>query len=316
MVDIDKIVIITKKTWLEELIERFNTKAQANFYIDHNIGPGNFEYYEAAHEQYHESLNRLKKLVYNNYRSQIVDREFLPNFLFNRTDLIVPIGPDGLVINAAKYLDGQNILAINPDPERIDGILIPFGVDDFNDELIERIKVNDVNIARITMAKVQLNNGQVLYGVNDIFIGPRTHQSARYAITFNGETENHSSSGIIISTGAGSTGWLRSVVTGAMGITHYIKGGERFPTEYNYRFDWSSNYLKFSVREPFTSKMSQANIVFGQINEGSNLKIQSRMPENGVIFSDGIEKDFLKFNSGTIAKVGIAERKVKLIKNE
>ena len=39
------------------------------------------------------------------------------------------------------------------------------------------------------------------------------------------------------------------------------------------------------------------------------------MAENGVIFSDGIEKDFLEFNSGTQAVIGIAERKGVLVVN-
>jgi hypothetical protein len=33
------------------------------------------------------------------------------------------------------------------------------------------------------------------------------------------------------------------------------------------------------------------------------------MAEHGVIFSDGIEKDFLEFNSGTQASIGITEPK-------
>lgn len=37
------------------------------------------------------------------------------------------------------------------------------------------------------------------------------------------------------------------------------------------------------------------------------------MPENGVIFSDGIEADRLDFNSGTEATVTISERQGRLI---
>lgn len=35
----------------------------------------------------------------------------------------------------------------------------------------------------------------------------------------------------------------------------------------------------------------------------------SQMAENGVIFSDGIEKDFWEFNSGTSAIICVAEKK-------
>lgn len=39
------------------------------------------------------------------------------------------------------------------------------------------------------------------------------------------------------------------------------------------------------------------------------------MPTNGVIFSDGIETDFLKFNSGSIATIGIAKETARLVTN-
>lgn len=314
MVEFDKIVIVTKKTWLEELIERFNTKAQANFYIDHNIGPGNFAYYEQTHDIYQDSLKQLKKIVSSGYRHQIIERENLANFLFNPNDLIITIGPDGLVVNTAKYLDNQAILAINPDPEHIEGVLLPFTIDDFDKKLLEDLRKENAHVSKITMAKAELNNGQKMHAVNDLFIGHHSHMSARYTITYNGQTEAHSSSGIIISTGAGSTGWFKSVITGAMGITKRFYTDEvPIPDESLYRFPWDANYLYFSVREPWSSKTSGASIILGEIFEGNYLELESKMPENGVIFSDGIEKDYIDFNSGTIAKIGVAERKVNLI---
>jgi hypothetical protein len=37
------------------------------------------------------------------------------------------------------------------------------------------------------------------------------------------------------------------------------------------------------------------------------------MAENGIIFSDGIEGDFLEFNAGTRATIGIAKRQGLLV---
>ena len=37
------------------------------------------------------------------------------------------------------------------------------------------------------------------------------------------------------------------------------------------------------------------------------------MPQNGVIFSDGIEEDYLAFNSGAVARIALAEKKVHLL---
>jgi len=312
MVDIDKIVIVAKKTWLEELTNKFNTKAQANFYIVQNQSVEHWNYYEDSDNQYRESLEILKKSIPTNYKVQVIDREFLPNFLFNRTDLIVVIGPDGLVVNTAKYLENQYILAINPDPQRIGGVLLPFQVDDFKNQL-KRLETGKESISRITMAEATLNNNQRLYGVNDLFVGRQTHMSSRYTLEFQGRSENQSSSGIIISTGAGSTGWYRSVVTGAMGISQQYRGGPSKPLENDYRFDWGADYIKFSVREPWPGDKWGADIIHGTIYKGDSLSIESKMPEGGRIFSDGIEKDFIDFNSGTIAKIGVADKKVNLL---
>jgi len=76
---------------------------------------------------------------------------------------------------------------------------------------------------------------------------------------------------------------------------------------------WESDRLWFSVREPFVSQISGAEIIFGQLAPDQELVITSHMPDYGVIFSDGIESDYLGFNSGLVARVGLAERKAHLI---
>lgn len=311
MIEFDKIVIVTKKTWLEELIERFNTKSQAKFYIEH-MG-GSFEEYEQAHAQYYESLDTLKKSIPQKIRFQVVEKNFLPNFLFGN-DLIIVIGQDGLVINTAKYLDNQVILAVNPDPQRFEGRMLPFEVYEVGEELLAIEKGVEV-IDSITMAKVELNDGQYLYGVNDLFIGHRSHGSARYDIEFRNRRENHSSSGIIVSTGAGSTAWFRSIISGSYQISNRYKKGsvKNIPTEQQLEFPWDSRYIYFSVREPWVSKTSSANIVFDKIHNGDILTLTSKMPEEGVIFSDGIEKDFIEFNSGAIAKIRVAKKRANLL---
>ncbi|HUU78120.1 MAG TPA: sugar kinase [candidate division Zixibacteria bacterium] len=313
MTRVDKIVIVTKKTWLEELIERFNTKSQAKFYIEH-MG-GSFEDYEDAHKQYYLSLDNLKKLIPLDIKTQIIEKSFLPNFLFGPNNLIIVIGQDGLVINTAKYLEKQLIIAVNPDPKRFDGIMIPFKVEEVP-KIIRKILDEEFSVKQVSMAVARLNNGQFLYGVNDLFIGHKSHGSARYNITCREVSEKHSSSGIIVSTGAGSTAWFRSIVTGAIGIVNkFRKYNVRIdpPREEEYRFPWDANYLYFAVREPFVSKTSEANIVFDQIFQSEELVIESNMPENGVIFSDGIQEDYLEFNSGTIAKISVAKKKVQLV---
>lgn len=311
MAALDKIVLVTKKTALEELIERYNTRAQARFYIEH-LG-ASFDEYEAAHQTYQRALETVKTALPRGIRVQVIERSFLPTFLFGASDLVVTLGPDGLVVNTAKYLSTQPILALNPDLQRVDGILVPFAHHDAKTLLVQALQ-GVLASKRISMAKASLNNGQTLYAVNDLFIGARTHISARYALGFGETRERQSSSGIIVSTGAGSTGWYRSIVTGAAGVMEYfVDAPEIDAAREHYRFDWEADYLFYAVREPFISKTSSAQLLFGRIEQMETLDIVSEMPQHGVIFSDGIEADFLEFNSGAHARIGLAEKKVHLL---
>ncbi len=76
---------------------------------------------------------------------------------------------------------------------------------------------------------------------------------------------------------------------------------------------WDSEQLIYSVREPFPSDRTGTDLVFGHIKPDSPLKVVSHMPEEGVIFSDGIESDYLPFRAGVEATIGIAQKKGKLV---
>jgi len=150
-----------------------------------------------------------------------------------------------------------------------------------------------------------------------LFIGQRTHVSARYRIAVAGREERHSSSGVLVSTGLGSTGWLRSVYAGwaavAGAATERPKTGRtvvppKDSAVKNVTFPWNADYLRFVVREPYPGPTTGANVVAGIIGAGKQMTIVSEMPENGVIFSDGIESDYLEFNSGALATIGVAEK--------
>jgi NAD kinase len=314
----EKIVVVTKKTLLEELIERFNTREQARFYIEH-LG-ASFEEYEAAHERYHAALENLKNAIPDGVRAQFIERAFLPNFVFGDDDLVATLGPDGLVVNTAKYVGNQPLVAFNPDSQRIDGVLIPFDARTAA-PMLRAVVGGRFTEKRITMARVDLPDGQSLHALNDLFIGASTHVSARYKIEFDGRQENQSSSGIIVSTGAGSTGWYRSIVTGAAAILRAIgsydadeRAGMHAP-EPPYAFDATAEHLVFSVREPFVSKTSQAGLSHGKVTRENPLRLVSAMPQNGVIFSDGVEEDFLQWNSGAQAVITPAERKLRLVQS-
>ena len=60
------------------------------------------------------------------------------------------------------------------------------------------------------------------------------------------------------------------------------------------------------MREPFPSRHSSASIVYGHIQRDRPLRLRSLMAEDGVIFSDGIESDYLRFEAGIEASITLA----------
>ena len=299
-------IIVRNKTRLEALVERFNTKAQARFYIESQ--GGSFDDYEAEHERFYLALNAVQTTLTSVIKYKIVDRQYLPSYIFSENNLIIVIGQDGLVANTAKYAKGLPLIAINPDEKRYDGILLPFNVSNFL-KGVEGVLNNAFTAQTMRFAEAKLNDGQRILAFNDLFIGAASHISARYSIEFNNKKEDHSSSGIIVSTKAGSTGWLSSVFNMAFGVAGMFDS--QSPKT---RVSVGNNELLFVVREPFKSLRSQAGITIGKIVGQHQLKIESYMPYHGVIFSDGIEQDFLSFNSGSIATIGVAPETATLVR--
>lgn len=298
-----KVVLVTRRTRLEDLLARYHTLGQARFYVEH-LG-ADFSDYLKESAAYAQGLQHAVEALQAWGRYQVIDRGYLPNFVFAPGDIVVALGQDGLVANTMKYLDGQPLIGLNPEPSRWDGVLLPFRPQDLGAVLPE-VAAGRRPAKAVTMAQVTLSDGQTMRAVNDLFIGPRSHTSALYELEIGGRCEAQSSSGVIVSTGLGSTAWMKSVVAGATSIVRRLQPGE--PPVYNAQA-WDTDQLTFAVREPFQSKASQTDLTFGPVTREQPLKLRSKMPDNGVIFSDGIEMDFLRFTAGVEATVTVAQAK-------
>jgi NAD kinase len=302
----EKVVLVTRKTRLAELIKRFNTLAQAKFYIEH--AGGNFQEYQLEDEAYRQSADVVRRAIELGLKVQEIDRGLVPTYAFLPEDLVVTLGQDGLVANTAKYVGRQPVVAVNPDPERLDGVLLPF-LPGQTGRVLEEVISGKCRIRSVTLAEACLNDGQRLLAFNDLFLGAQTHVSARYRIRWAKSEEPQSSSGVLVSTGAGSTGWVSSVFNMASGVAALTGGHTVKPM----RLDWEDRRLLFVVREPFISRHSKAGIVAGIVEHQQALELDSLMPSGGVIFSDGVEADFLQFNSGSSVIVRAAAETAQLV---
>jgi hypothetical protein len=208
------------------------------------------------------------------------------------------VGQDGLVANAAKYLDGQPVLGVNPEPEVNAGILVPLAPEAVADLLVPASR-GQAEVESRTMAAATLDDGQALIALNELFIGHRSHQSARYRLIHGEQEELQSSSGIIVSTGTGASGWARSIMQSRQ-LDLTLKS--------------TDDVLAYFVREPWPSAATGTALSVGQLGRDDRFAVLSRMQSGGVIFADGIEQDHLTFDWGKRVEVHVAERRLRLVK--
>lgn len=294
-----RVVLITRKTPLELLLERHGTLSQVRFYLRSRGEQA--DPYEAGHERQRTALASVGQALPPDQRRSRLDREQLPRFLFAADDLVVIVGQDGLVANVAKYLQGQLAIGVNPDPATFDGVLCRHAPAAMPELLAwTRQPGPAFRLQERTMAVARREDGQRLLALNELFVGHQTHQSARYRIELaKGKKERQSSSGLICSTGTGATGWGRSIAE-----QRHLE--RRLPAPEDSRLVWF-------VREPFPSVATGTELSVGQLEGGESIVLWSEMQQGGTVFADGIEEDRLEFLSGHRLEVGIAEQRLRLV---
>lgn len=295
-----RLVVVTRKTPLQLLLERHGTQSQARFY--QKTRGQDMTAQEVQHERLEAGLSTVMAALPSDQRVVRVDRDELDRFLFAPDDVVAIVGQDGLVPNVAKYLDGQVTLGINPDPSTYDGVLCRFAPEQ-TAALLAFVAVPTrgagLAVRRLAMAVARREDGQTLRSLNEVFVGHRTHQSARYRITVGGRTERHSSSGLICATGTGATGWARSIA-----LQRAISDAMPRPDEPR---------LAWFVREPFPSVATGTALNFGLLAPGEELVLTSEMGEGGTMFADGIESDRVEFLDGQTVRITLADHRLNLV---
>ncbi len=291
-----RVILVTRPTDLEALLARHGTRDQARFFLESR--GQRIEDVERHHSLFLAALQTVLQGIPARWRRARIDRSDLAGFVFEPEDLILVLGQDGLVANVSKYLEGQLVLGVNPDPERFEGVLVPHPAAACADLLVGAAE-GRARVEERTMVEADLDDGQRLLALNELFVGHRSHQSARYRIRMESREERHSSSGLIVATGTGSTGWAKS-------IHQERHAALKLPGP-------SAPSLAFFVREAWPSRWTQAGLTEGSLEPGVALEITSEMNEDGVVFGDGIEADRLEFTWGMTVVVRAADRRLRLI---
>jgi NAD+ kinase len=150
-----------------------------------------------------------------------------------RYDLVISLGGDGTFFAAARSLKDVPILGINSDPANSLGLWTCADRSSFREPL-ERALAGRLRACRIHRMSVEINGRSVReLAFNDVLIAHKNPAAmTRYRLSIGSSEEPQRSSGLWISTAAGSTAGIRSA------------GGRRMPI--------SSKRLQYLVREPYT----------------------------------------------------------------
>jgi NAD kinase len=293
---VPRVVVVSRRSEYEELLIAQSTHRQAAFFLESR--GRNIEELVRRDALQTEALNAVLAAIPNKWRRARIQRHELDRFLFEPGDVVVAVGQDGLVANTAKYLDGQTVLGVNPDPAHNEGVLARLTPAD-GARVVAAGVPEDTPVERRTMVEATKDDGQTLFALNEVFVGHCRHQSARYLLRWQGSQERHSSSGIIVSTGTGASGWARSV-------HRATRSQLSLPQP-------EQNAIVFFVREAWPSLATGTSLCEGVVSSGSTLEVISEMNQGGVAFGDGIEEDHLALPWAQRLTLRVASRKLVLV---
>ncbi|MGW7302846.1 hypothetical protein [Streptomyces sp. NPDC054829] len=288
-------VLVHRTTEYEELVARHGTHGQAAYFL--RTRGRDIEEVAERHQRTRRALAEVTASIPLTWRQARVERADLDRFLFAPQDVVVVVGQDGLVANVAKYLTGQPVIGIDTDPGRNPGVLVRHRPADAAKLLASAATAS---VDELTMVEAVADDTQRLVALNEIYLGAAGHQTARYRLGLEddgGVVEAQASSGVLVGTGTGATGWLRSV--------WQDRGGRlRLPTPVENRLLWY-------VREAWPSPATGTTLVSGILTAETHLVLTAES-ERLVAFGDGMESDALELTWGQSVRVGVCGDRLRL----
>jgi len=247
---------------------------------------------DSISEEHLRTMDETRSII-NEYDLKCVflKRDELNKERVENYDLILSVGGDGTLLRVSHFVNNAAILGINSNPKTSEGVLCYATRYDLKEKLT-RIIDGNFGIKKLTRARVFfINAGRNYDALNEIYVGSaKSYHISRYILKFGSVEEEQRSSGIIITTGAGSRAWYGSIIK------------ESFNPE--------MKELRFVVREPYRGKLVKFNLIKGKLDANKKLYIKSKMA-NGIVAVDSIIE--APFSNEEEIKVSISPVPVTLI---
>lgn len=228
--------------------------------------------------------NILKKCKIN---FQLYNRDKLNKSHFKNKHLVIAVGGDGTFLRAAHFIDRQLLFGVNPDMKNKEGFFMKSNKKDFEKKL-KMIIGGDAKIKKLPRLEAFVNNKKIeTPALNEFFIGARkSYHAAKYILQIGDRKERHKSSGILITTPAGSYAWAKSCCSKVMPL--------------------DSKNFQFVVREPYEgSVFKNYELKYGILDKNQHIDIISEMLD-GIIVADSVSKEY-SFNNRRKAVIKLSD---------
>lgn len=225
-----------------------------------------------AHEQHKISLRTVRTALLDR-DVEVTDHPLGHPAPRRRFDLVISVGGDGTLLEASHMVrDRTPVLGVNSAPTFSVGFLTGCRAPTFGetiDALIEgRFVPLVVHRLSVSIGRHRLDEPVL----NDVlFCHESPAQTSRYHLVTPAGEESQRSSGIWVSTAAGSTAALRSA------------GGTALPLD--------ADRFAFAVREPYAPPGSAVRLTHGEIARDASLRVVCQLAE-AKLYIDGAHRTY------------------------
>ena len=297
-------VVVTRGSELELLLARHGTREQARFFLERRG-----QAIADVERRHAPARGRARRRSRRPFRSSggacAIGRGDLARFLFEPEDLVVAVGQDGLVANAAKYLGASSSSGSTPtraarrrprpSPGREDcGRTPPRG-----GRRSSACRFEERSDGRKRASTTARRCGRSTRCSS----GHRSHQSARYRIGAPARARSASP----------PRAWSSPPEPGRHGLgalrERRAAPAPRAPGPFR-AVRWPSSCASHSRASRPERALDGARLLAG----GAGLEVVSEMDDGGVLFADGIEEDRLEFPFGARARFDVAPDRLRLVR--
>lgn len=227
--------------------------------------PELLKHFRNCHDVHYRSLDAVGKAL-SHYQIPYCVADRKRTMSYDPFDLIITVGGDGTLLNAQAHVTNQLVLGVNSNPEVSVGRFCCVGPTELPKALDLLVK-GQADVRLLNRMSIAAGQARAILALNDLLICHRNPAAmSHYTLTAGRVTEHQRSSGIWVSTAAGSTGAIQSA------------GGKPMPL--------LSRDLQYKPRELYWKKNRPYKLSGGRVSGSTGMSVTSHM-EDGMIYVDG-----------------------------